>query len=181
MKKRYVFLWTLVLLVFLITGCGSKSMQEQYSFGKQQLNAGTSSITMELPFTLQKQSENSEMIVYGGNDKHVNIIVTAQKVKADEKSETLAVQLGEHSSRLLVQSPTVKNLKTKKGTVQIAQKTAITVDSEYEETQNGKTTDLAVRQILFGDKDQVWNIMYICRGKDSLGQEVVNYIWGKIQ
>jgi len=176
----------MVVLLLLVSGCGEKSIMEQYSFGQQQLQAGQSALTMMTPFQLaQQHSTNSaRQTIYAGNEEHVNFLIVAQPVDQSANGQDRLVaprELADHSLALLKRTASVKNLKSTINNTMIGDISAVDTSFEYEESANNKTAHLVVRGLYFTDNDQVWNINYIYRADDAMGKEVVDYIWGKIQ
>ena len=183
---RKVWMYCMVILLLLLSGCGEKSMMEQYSFGQQQLQAGQSALTMMMPFQLapQNSTNNVGQVIYAGNDAHVNFLIVAQPVEQSVNGQNRVLaprELADHSLALLKRTASVKNLKSTINNTMIGDISAVDTSFEYEESANNKTAHLVVRGLYFTDNDQVWNINYIYRADDAMGKEVVDYIWGKIQ
>ncbi len=183
--KRILSILFLSLSVLLVGGCGSSEQSkilDDYSFGRQSFGAGSSRITLEMPFAIGQtnglpwmeqigKSTALQNVTFQGADQRVSVIVMGEVPQTD--AATVSVEtLAENSILKLKQSSAVRNLKTDIKPVTISEHEAYRVEATYEQG----ALQLGMVQYFFMDKGILWNVIYLYRANDPEAVALVQYI-----
>lgn len=186
--KRFLSILFLSLCVLFVGGCGSSEqskMMDDYSFGHQSFGAGTSRVTLEMPFQIPQtiglpwmeqigKPTAIQNVAFQGADQRVSVIVMGDVLKADQ-SVNLEAQAQEAVAQLK-QSSAIKDVKTDSEPVTISDHEAYRVASTY--TQG--VYRLGTVQYIFVDKGILWKIIYLYKTDDAEAVTLVKYIDKKI-
>ena len=163
--------------VVLLSGCGSQTMLEEYSFGYVQLKAGNSEVYVMTPFDLAHVNrQHGEGMMYINNDKHINVVAVSETA-----GETTPAAMANESVAMLKQTPDVSDLQTKVTDAEESGRQATVVDASYTEPLNGQPAKLTVRSLFFEDNGQIWHVMYMYKDGDALAKEVVDHVFGQLK
>ncbi|WP_036243120.1 hypothetical protein [Megasphaera vaginalis (ex Srinivasan et al. 2021)] len=161
----------------VLSGCGTATVDEEYSFGYTQMKSAESEIFLLTPFQLGRvKSQIPSGFMYIGSDNHINIIATAEPA-----ATTPPQAAAEHAAAMLKQTPDITDLQTKTSATTVSGRNAVVIDSTYDEPVDGKKMALVVRSVFFEDKGQTWNVMYMYPKGDAIGEEVTERIFGQLQ
>ncbi|MCF0152819.1 MAG: hypothetical protein MSS75_09880 [Megasphaera sp.] len=163
--------------VVLLSGCGSQTMLEEYSFGYVQLKAGNSEVYVMTPFDLAHVNrQHGEGMMYINNDKHINVVAVSETA-----GETTPAAMANEYVAMLKQTPDVSDLQTKVTDAEESGRQATVVDASYTEPLNGQPAKLTVRSLFFEDNGQIWHVMYMYKDGDALAKEVVDHVFGQLK
>jgi hypothetical protein len=183
MKRVRILAASLMIsIVLLLTGCGSTTMLEEYSFGHTQLVAGQSEIFMMTPFQLGKAGQKVNYdVMYAGSDVHINLLAAAEPAVQAGKERITPRSLAEASISELQKTTDITNLQTKITDTTVNEKPAVAAESTYDAMLKDGKASLVVKSLFFEDNGQIWYVMYMYRNGDDTGKEVTDYIYGKIK
>ena len=163
--------------VVLLSGCGSQTMLEEYSFGYVQLKAGNSEVYVMTPFDLAHVNrQHGEGMMYINNDKHINVVAVSETA-----GETTPAAMANEYVAMLKQTPDVSDLQTKVTDAEESGCQTTVVDASYTEPLNGQPAKLIVRSLFFEDNGQIWHVMYMYKDGDALAKEVVDHVFGQLK
>lgn len=180
-KKRLCQTMAIFATVIALAGCGSEKAVEVYSFGEQALQAGSSTVTMPVPFPLLgKAGATPKQMKYEGADQNINVLILSQPIT--ENGVTLTPQkLADNTAARLSNTPNVHDLKKECTEGTMEGKKAVYLDVQYVDRTQGKEMPLSLRSVYFLDNDQIWSVLYFYQTNDALGKDVADHIWSKIR
>lgn len=182
MKKVFVLLGMLMILI-LSAGCGQdNAIMDNYSFGHQVIRSGNSEITVTLPFEIAHltQMKDDDPSVpkefFAGNDAHVGIFIIARPAGAENTQA--ALEAGVRSALQELQSnPDISDMKSDVKPISLSGVEARKMILSYK----ARGEAITVLRYVVVNNGVLWDIIYQSRANDSEGTEVLKYIEDKIQ
>ena len=147
-----------------LSGCGTVTVQEEYSFGEMTMHAGNTQVLLFSPFELgQAKIQGSDSTVYGNQDQHLQITATYEAVA--------------ELSRLAEVSLTGRNV----GQTTVHGGPALTGDIEYILSAKGQKIPVVERLLVFENQGYIWTVRYTYRRDDETGKAVTDFVFEKLQ
>ena len=83
--RSLTFIGAAVLITAMLglSGCGTATVQEEYSFGEMTMHAGNTQVLLFSPFELgQAKIQGSDSTVYGNQDQHLQLPPHTNRLQA---------------------------------------------------------------------------------------------------
>lgn len=167
----------LITAMLGLSGCGTVTVQEEYSFGEMTMHAGNTQVLLFSPFELgQAKIQGSDSTVYGNQDQHLQITATYEQAAGltlDGAVDKAVAEL----SRLAEVSLTGRNV----GQTTVHGGPALTGDIEYILSAKGQKIPVVERLLVFENQGYIWTVRYTYRQDDETGKAVTDFVFEKLQ
>ena len=181
---KHKILWTAAIAgtVFLFSGCGSASLDDEFVFGKNRISCGNETITLAVPFEMGVSGQMADLapkdaqtVRAEGHNRYMQVLVSGEKDGTDT-AETLA----DKAARLMKENPSVTDLKETRENVSIDGGSAICLTFQFTDMEKGRAADLTVKEYIFQQGRTLWRVIYQYRSGDTVGRALTERIEGHI-
>ncbi len=182
MKRILLALSLAFIMVFALTGCGSENIENMYSFGTKVMTVGQSEVQVFLPYDIGQDvgltatSKGNPETVYGGNDKHFFVMVSA--IQGTPQLPLPSIQDQSKDGMTYITSMQRTTIQTQKNEMVSINGTPALKTSG---TMTLENVSFSFYQYTFINKGVLWNIFYEYRTDDAVGAALAAKVVGHIQ
>lgn len=180
MKK--ILLLLSILVVVIVSGCGSDNVLDKYSFGNQVIKVSNSEVTIPSPFelgynsTITATKKGDPIKSYAGTNNKV--LVNVEAYLPNGKPQQTPQSLVDDEINAMKNVQNFKVVKSESTTIMLSGTPALKQTITFIGQNDMK---FSLLQYIFTDNDVLWNIVYQYRTDDAEGQAIVDYVTDKIQ
>lgn len=182
-NRKAILIICLAWLLLLLSGCRHDEIGDEFVFGKNRVRCSNATITVVTPFELfsegkqvELQAKSAKSIHAEGHNKNIQIFVTADTATSDKSVESVAIT----AQGILQENPHVSNLKIQESDIKIQSENGKKLNFIFDEMTRGEKINLTVTEYIFEYKGVVWRVIYQYRSRDFTGEQLSEFISGKI-